>query len=69
MQVPVPFFFEGAPGINPDGSTPLPTYVNEFVATSEGLRLIKAFIRIDNAEVRRRIVHLVREIAGDDGAQ
>jgi hypothetical protein len=31
------------------------------------LRLIGAFMRIDNADLRRRIVMLVQEIAGDDG--
>jgi hypothetical protein len=31
------------------------------------LRLIGAFMRIDNAELRRRIVMLVQEIPGDDG--
>ncbi len=30
------------------------------------LRLIRAFMRIDNAVLRRRIVTLVQEIAGDD---
>ena len=68
LQVPVPFFFEGAPGrIASDGSAPLPTYVNEFVSSSEGLRLIDAFIRIDKGQVRRRIVALVQELAGYDG--
>jgi len=33
----------------------------------DGLRLIGAFMRIDNAALRRRIVMLVQEIAGDDG--
>jgi hypothetical protein len=28
---------------------------------------MRAFMRIDNAELRRRIVMLVQEIAGDDG--
>jgi transcriptional regulator with XRE-family HTH domain len=68
LQVPVPFFFEGAPGnLNSDRSAVSPAYVNEFVSSSEGLRLIDAFIRIDKAKTRRRIVDLVRVIAGDDG--
>jgi transcriptional regulator with XRE-family HTH domain len=67
LQVPVPFFFEGAPGrLDSDGSAPSPAYVNEFISSSEGLRLIDAFVRIDKAETRRRIVDLVRVIAGDD---
>jgi hypothetical protein len=39
--------------------------INDFISDSDGLRLIRAFMRIDNAAVRRRIVMLVQEIAGD----
>jgi len=41
--------------------------INDFISDSDGLRLIGAFMRIDNAAVRRRIVMLVQEIVGDDG--
>jgi hypothetical protein len=41
--------------------------IDDFVSDSDGLRLMRAFLRIDNAAVRRRIVMLVQEIAGDDG--
>ena len=69
LGVTVPFFFEGATGgtYKPDGSSPSPAYVNEFVSSDDGLRLIKAFARIPRPVVRQRIVALVREIAGDDG--
>jgi transcriptional regulator with XRE-family HTH domain len=71
LQVTVPFFFEGAPGVpgtfKPDGSAPSPAYVSEFTSSSDGLRLIKAFMRIEHAELRRRIVDLVQEIASYDG--
>ena len=40
--------------------------IDDFVSDSDGLRLIRAFMRIDNAALRRRIVMLVQEIAGDD---
>jgi transcriptional regulator with XRE-family HTH domain len=69
LDVAVPFFFEGAPG-GPqklDKSSPSPAYVNEFISSQDGLRLIKAFMRIENADLRRRIVNLVQEIAGSDG--
>ena len=69
LGVTVPFFFEGARGgtYQPDGSAPSPAYVNEFVSSEDGLRLIKAFARIPRPVVRQRIVALVREISGDDG--
>ena len=65
LDVAVPFFFEGAPGGHKlGGSTPSPDYVNEFVSSEDGLRLIKAFSRIARPAVRHRIVNLVQEIAG-----
>ena len=70
LQVPVPFFFEDAPHMpgQPKGSgaAPSPAYVSEFLATRDGLALTKAFMRITEPGLRRRIVHLVEEIAGDD---
>ena len=63
LQVPVAFFFEGAPNLHgsSDGmkEAPSPAYV------SEGLSLTKAFMRIKEAKLRRRIVDLVEEIAGE----
>jgi len=69
LQVPVSFFFEGAPNLQSGESelskdTPSASYVSEFLATSEGLSLTKAFMRIQDARIRRRIVDLVEEIAG-----
>jgi transcriptional regulator with XRE-family HTH domain len=69
LQVPVAFFFEGAPNLHGSGDgvkeAPSPAYVSDFLATSEGLSLTKAFMRIKEAKLRRRIVDLVEEIAGD----
>jgi transcriptional regulator with XRE-family HTH domain len=71
LQVPVEFFFEGAPNASaPHGSNKSELWmaqIDDFVSDPDGLRLIGAFLRIDNAAVRRRIVMLVQEIAGDDG--
>src|SRR5664280_3117181 len=64
LQVPVTFFFEGAPGQSKlDGSAPSPAYVSDFLATSDGLVLTKAFMQIKNAKLRRSIVSLVEKIA------
>jgi transcriptional regulator with XRE-family HTH domain len=71
LQVPVSFFFEGAPtvantpraeGMN---EAPSPAYVSDFLATSDGLALTKAFMRISDSKLRRRIVDLVEQIASD----
>jgi len=70
LQVPVTFFFEGAPNASAphgsNGSALSMAQIDDFVSNPDGLRLIGAFMRIDNAAVRRRIVMLVQEIAGDD---
>ena len=71
LQVPVEFFFEGAPNASAphdsDGSTLSMAEIDDFISDLDGLRPIRAFMRIDNAALRRRIVMLVQEIAGDDG--
>jgi len=71
LQVPVVFFFEDLPNAlapyDSSGSALSVAQIDDFVSDSEGLRLIGAFMRIDNAALRRRIVMLVQEITGDDG--
>ena len=69
LQVPVPFFFEGAPAASgiPQAAkgtadAPSPAYVTDFLATSDGLALVKAFMCIEDAKLRRAIVRLVEEI-------
>ena len=70
LQVPVSFFFEGAPAPpgRPQGlgEAPSPAYVTDFLATSEGLALVRAFMRIENTKLRRRLVDLVEEMGGED---
>ena len=69
LQVPIEFSFEGAPNaLVPHGSRSalLMAQIDDFVSDSDGLKLIGAFMRMDNAAMRRRIVMLVQEIAGDD---
>jgi len=69
LQVQVAFFFEGAPtvgaGSRVDGMSEAPSaaYVSDFLASSDGLALTKAFMRIADSKLRRRIVDLVEQIA------
>jgi transcriptional regulator with XRE-family HTH domain len=71
LQVPVAFFFEGAPTASAphgsNGSALSMAQIDDFISDSNGLRLIAAFLRINNAALRRRIVMLVQEIAGEAG--
>jgi transcriptional regulator with XRE-family HTH domain len=50
LRVPVSFLFEGSPGSSAAardfGDAPSPTYIADFLATAEGLALIRAFTLI-----------------------
>jgi transcriptional regulator with XRE-family HTH domain len=70
LQVPVTFFFEGAPHVPGENhaqtDAPFPQHVSIYLATSDGLHLTKAFMQIPNAKLRRAIVNLVEQIAGSE---
>ena len=65
LQVPVGFFFEGIPNLSglPKGTASMPDYVSEFLSTTDGLALVKAFTQIKDGTLRRCVVNLVEEIA------
>ena len=42
------------------------SYVNDFLATSDGLALVKAFTHIRDPKLRRAIVGLVQQITPED---
>ncbi|HVV92450.1 MAG TPA: helix-turn-helix transcriptional regulator [Hyphomicrobiales bacterium] len=68
LGVPVGFFFEDAAGgSDGPGSAGFAEaggdYVADFLATSDGLALTKAFIRVRDPKVRRRLVDLVAALA------
>jgi len=66
LKVPVTFFFEGGPGQSKlEGKAQSPAFVFDFLATSDGLALTKAFMRIKDAKLRRSIVQTVEVIAGN----
>ena len=64
------FFFEGAPNASAphdsNRSALSMAQIDEFVSDLGCLRLMRGFMRIDNAALRRKIVMLVLVIAGDD---
>jgi transcriptional regulator with XRE-family HTH domain len=70
LQVPVSFLFEGGPSgtAKTDGSSEAtsPSYVSDFLATTEGLSLTRAFTRISDTKLRRSIVDLVEQIAANN---
>jgi transcriptional regulator with XRE-family HTH domain len=71
LSVPVAFFFEDAPGQAPiageqafDQSPASP--IVDFLSSSEGLSLNRAFIRIKDPKQRRKVVDLVKAMAGGE---
>jgi transcriptional regulator with XRE-family HTH domain len=67
LQVPISFLFEGSPTAISKAESlneaPSPAYVYDFLATSQGLALTRAFTRITEPKLRRSIVILVERIA------
>jgi len=71
LDVPVSFFFDGAPtGDEPGGGfsdSASNAYVADFLSTSEGVQLTKAFVKIKSAKVRRKLIDLVESLGEQDG--
>jgi transcriptional regulator with XRE-family HTH domain len=67
LNVPVSFFFEGGPNAPSQRKTkavdPLISDVSEFISSSDGLALIKAFLKIKDTKLRRGITNFVEQIA------
>ncbi|MBX3573306.1 MAG: helix-turn-helix transcriptional regulator [Mesorhizobium sp.] len=71
LSVPVSFFFEDAPG--QDGATAggfaedsSTSFVVDFLNSAEGIQLNRAFARIADVRVRRKIIDLVKALASDE---
>ena len=70
LTVPVSFFFEDAPGSS--ATTPAgfaedneATYVVDFLNSNEGVQLTRAFTKISDPKVRRKIIDLVKSLAAE----
>ena len=73
LNVPVSYFFEDAPGgagmtsgMAEAGST---DYVVDFLSSAEGIELNRAFVRITNPVLRRKVIELVRALANETGTR
>lgn len=72
LNVPPSFFFEGAPttdgtpGASGFAEESSSQYVVDFLSTAEGLHLNRAFARIRDQKVRKRVLDLVTTLAAQD---
>ncbi len=73
LGVPVQFFFEELPeqakgqfGSTGFSESSQETMIMDFLSSSEGLQLNKAFSEISDASIRRKVVDLVKAIAGHE---
>jgi len=71
LEVPPAFFFEDAPGQEPSAGRGFAedssmNSVMEFCSSTEGLQLNRAFVKITDTKVRRRILDLVKSLSQDD---
>ena len=63
LEVPVSYFFPdeagaAAGGMREEGAT----FMMDFLSTTEGLELSRAFVRIQDAKIRRKVLELVRAL-------
>jgi transcriptional regulator with XRE-family HTH domain len=67
LNVPPSFFFDGAPSVGGPGDgfaeESSSQYVVEFLSTAEGLHLNRAFARIKDPKVRKRMIDLITTLA------
>ena len=71
LGVPVAFFFEDLPGQETVGNRGFAedssaAFALDFCTSAEGLQLNRAFVRISDLKVRRKIIELVKSLASDD---
>ncbi|PSH68298.1 transcriptional regulator [Phyllobacterium brassicacearum] len=70
LNVPVTFFFDDMPGQSdkPKGfdEESETTYVVGFLNSSEGIQLARAFAKITDAKIRRKILDLIRTLGDEE---
>ena len=70
LDVPVSYFFPDnaaaeAAGLQEEGVA----FMMEFMSSGEGLDLGRAFSRIRNPKIRRKVIELVRALASDSSSE
>jgi transcriptional regulator with XRE-family HTH domain len=66
LSADVSVFFEGTQPLSVDATND--NFVPKVLMTRQGLELLRAFYAIQNAQVRARLLTLVRSVSKDEGA-
>ncbi len=71
LEVPVSFFFEDVPGtqkptVGQFAEGEASNYFVDFLSSSEGIQLIKAFTNIKDTNIRKKVIDLTRAIANEE---
>ena len=72
LGTPISFFFEDAPGGTESGGMAegnSTNYVVDFLSSSEGLQLNRAFVKIGDPKVRRKLIELAKALADEDDGE
>ncbi len=62
-------FFEGQEAIGADAENLHGREITDFISTAEGLSLNRSFVRIQDPDIRRKIVGLVKVLASTEADQ
>jgi transcriptional regulator with XRE-family HTH domain len=70
LNIPISFFFEDAPGavgsdVEDQTRQSATSHAAEIMSDPESAALVRAFIKIKNSDWRRKVIDLVRSLAGD----
>lgn len=66
LDVPITYFFEGLPSVVPDHPSVEEGGENDRMASRETLELVRAYYRIPDAVVRKRLVDLARALGREE---
>ena len=70
LDVPISFFYDGAVDRRSEadgfGEARQEDYVMNFVHSSEGLNMIRHFVKVEDANVRRSVLQMIKALAESD---
>ena len=69
LEMPISYFFPQEPAVAGGmGESAQSDYVSDFMMSSEGIELNRAFAQIKDPKLRRKVIDLVRTMAATDPA-